>query len=90
MIPASSVLLHRRDRPSKGERENPIIGKITEALPLGEQLHCLLQTQNGDELAFTLSRHAARRNEIEPDVQAAVSLLADGIHLMPFEDQAAP
>lgn len=85
MIQASSVLLHRRDRPSNGERENPISGLVTEALPLGEQIYCVLKTQEGPEIAFTLSKHAAKRNGIERNQEARVSLLADGIHLMPIE-----
>lgn len=85
MIQPSSVLLHRRDRPSNGERENPLTGHITEALPLGEQLFCLMTTSHGQEIAFALSRHAARRNNVAKDRAVTVSLLADGIHLMPAD-----
>ena len=85
LIPPASVLVHRRDRPSRGERENPVSGKIAETVVLGDQLHCQLQLASGERIAFTISRHAARRNDIAKDLPATVSLLADGIHLMPRE-----
>ena len=31
-------MLHRRDRPSRGERENPVLGVIAEYLPMGESV----------------------------------------------------
>jgi molybdate transport system ATP-binding protein len=36
MIPAAAIVLHRRGRPSRGERENPIAGTIAELLFLGD------------------------------------------------------
>jgi len=83
LIPPSSVLVHRRDRPSRGERENPVSGQVVEAITLGEQLHCTLEIDGTLRIAFSMSTHAARRNGIDRGVEATVSLLADGIHLMP-------
>lgn len=83
LIPPSSVLVHRRDRPSRGERENPVAGTVVEAITLGEQLHCTLEVDQGGSIVFSISTHAARRNGIEQGVDVTVSLLADGIHLMP-------
>ena len=35
VIPAERVVLHRRDRPSRGENENPVSGEIEDYLALG-------------------------------------------------------
>jgi molybdate transport system ATP-binding protein len=79
-IPGDGVIVHRRDRPSFGEHENPVRGTVTEALtteltiavgdPAEHPLHC------------TMPSHAARRNGIEPGIGIGVSLKADAIHLM--------
>ena len=39
---------------------------------------------------FSVPTHVARRNGIEQGATASVSLLADGIHLMPAVDVSAP
>jgi hypothetical protein len=36
-------------------------------------------------LTFSVSTHAVRRNNIAAGVPIVVSLLADGIHLMPLD-----
>jgi molybdate transport system ATP-binding protein len=87
-IAPGDVLLHRRDRPSRGERENPVPGTIGDGVVLGENLHTWLvpAADPNSRLYLTLPIHVARRNGIAPGVPAAVSLLADGIHLMPPPD----
>jgi len=90
LIPPASVLLHRRDRPSRGERENPVEATVVSATPLGEQTHVTARmAADADRLAFSLSTHAARRNRIAAGAAIRVSLLADAIHLMPVEQPAA-
>ncbi|MEQ1647516.1 MAG: ABC transporter ATP-binding protein [Hyphomicrobiaceae bacterium] len=84
LIPAESIVLHRRGRPSQGERENPVPGRVTEVVRLGEQT-AVTMTVRGTEtlnLNFRLPTHAARRNELEIDAEITVSLLADAVHLM--------
>jgi molybdate transport system ATP-binding protein len=86
-IPEGGVLLHRRDRPSRGERENPIAGTVTEALRLGDTTHVRLAIaeQSARPLRLRVPHHVAQRNGIATGVAATVSLLADSIHLMPAE-----
>lgn len=84
VIPPESVILHRRDRPSRGERENPVRGIVEQCIPLGENttlnMHIPGQTT---PLGFTIPTHVARRNNISDGIEIGVSLLADDIHLMP-------
>jgi molybdate transport system ATP-binding protein len=83
IVPASHILLHRRDRPSRGERENPVRAVIAEFLPLGENVSVRLSVADGAaSLQASFSLHVARRNGLERGVEVRVSLLRDGIHLM--------
>ena len=83
-IPDGFIVLHRRDRPSRGEHENPVHGTVESIVTVGENALVALQT-TADKLPlhFTIPAHVARRNDLVKGAQAAVSLLADGIHLMP-------
>jgi molybdate transport system ATP-binding protein len=87
-VPASDIVLHRRERPSRGERENPIAGTIRALLPLGESASVALTptAMPAAEIHFSLPMHVARRNALAPGAAATVSLLADAIHLMPPAD----
>ncbi|HLT01606.1 MAG TPA: TOBE domain-containing protein, partial [Geminicoccaceae bacterium] len=86
-IPSASVILHRRDRPSRGERENPVPGVVAEFVPLGENASVAVRVDGAPELPLfmTVPIHVARRNRIGPGERVTVSLLAEGIHLMPRE-----
>jgi len=86
MVPASAILLHRRERPSRGEHENPVAGVIDELLFLGDTASVTLRVGEGANaplLTFSMSAHMARRNTLAQGASATVSLLADAIHLMP-------
>jgi len=85
MIPGAQVLLHRRERPSAGERENPVAGRIAEYLVLGDTATVTLEPEGapGERLVFALPTHAAERNGLARGLRIGVSLLAAGIHLMP-------
>jgi molybdate transport system ATP-binding protein len=87
-IPASHIVLHRRDRPSQGDRENPVAGTIVRCITLGATTSLSLRVVAGErtDIVFTVSTHAARRNSLEPGGEARVSLLASGIHLMALSD----
>jgi len=87
MIQSAHVLLHRRDRPSRGDRENPLHGQIIEYLESSGQAN--LQVRIDRELnlciAVNVPLHVARRNRLGLHEQIGISLLAEGIHLMPYQ-----
>jgi molybdate transport system ATP-binding protein len=85
LVPASAVVLHRRGRPSLGERENPVQGRVRDLLAMGEEARVTLDIGDpgGGTLAFSLPLHAARRNGLAPSEACTVSLLREGIHAMP-------
>ncbi|RTR07037.1 ABC transporter ATP-binding protein [Halomonas nitroreducens] len=83
-LPNSDVVLHRRGRPSRGERENPITGRVSEMAILGGMASVALAFDHCDDtLRFEIATHAARRNGLARGETVTVSLLATGIHLMP-------
>ncbi|MBL8705855.1 MAG: ABC transporter ATP-binding protein [Rhodospirillales bacterium] len=84
MVPAAGIILHRRDRPSRGEHENPVHGVVEEYVPLGDTAQVAMRVDGDADtvLAFAVSTHVAGRNGIKPGVAIAVSLLAEAIHLM--------
>jgi molybdate transport system ATP-binding protein len=88
MIPVHQVLLHRRDRPSRGEHENPVAGRIAELFTLGAEASLSVEIDRRLKLhlALRLPVHVARRNNLALGDEITVSLLAEGIHLMPYED----
>jgi molybdate transport system ATP-binding protein len=84
-IPPARILLHRRERPSRGDHENPVAGTVVRCLRLGEATAIALSVVAGErsDLYFSVPTHVAQRNGVEPGARVNVSLLADGIHLMP-------
>ncbi|MGE0558788.1 MAG: ABC transporter ATP-binding protein [Burkholderiales bacterium] len=91
-IPQGHLVLHRRDRPSRGERENPVSGTVLECLPLGENVALTVAVNGSDRppLFLNVPAHTARRNGITQGVDITVSLLAEGIHLMPADESRTP
>ena len=84
VVPDGFVVLHRRDRPSRGERENPVSGKICSLVNIGQTSHIALLPDNDPDkpLRFSVPRHVAKRNGLEIGVEAGVSILSEGIHIM--------
>jgi molybdate transport system ATP-binding protein len=82
VIPSRYVILHRRDRPSRGERENPVEGACAQCLVLGDTVQVALEVGGEATLYFNVPVHVARRNGVEPGARLRVSLLSEGIHLM--------
>lgn len=84
VIPPAFVVFHQRKRPSKGERENPVSGRVTEVLTFGETCRVTMLVDGMDNcpLVISLNAHVARRNEVKIGESISVSLLARGIHLM--------
>jgi molybdate transport system ATP-binding protein len=85
VVHPAHIIMHRRDRPSHGERENPVHGVVKELLVLGETSTVSLEIKCDDDvfLSFKISTHSASRNNLEVGAEASVSLLTEGIHLMP-------
>jgi len=87
VIAPEHVILHQRVRPSAGERENPLSGTLIDCTRLGPVTHLALAIDGNPHrpLAFTVPTHVATRNDLKPGDTIGVSLLAAGIHLMPWE-----
>ena len=84
LVPESHVVMHRRERPSRGEHENPVRGIARDIVILGGDARVSLEIEGaGAPLTFEVSAHVAARNRVEPGAEVSVSLLADGIHVMP-------
>ena len=82
-LPPSDIVLHRRGRPSQGERENPVAATVSEMVVLGGMTSISLRVSHQDMLRFDIATHAAKRNQLRLGERVHVSLLAEGIHLMP-------
>jgi len=88
VIPPEGILLHRRDRPSRGEAENPVAGSVVDCVVLGPYTQIVLLPEGGGDrlpLTFSVPSHVAQRNGVVPGAAARVTLLARAIHLMPGE-----
>ncbi|WP_302055071.1 ABC transporter ATP-binding protein [Halomonas sp. 3H] len=89
-LPPSDVVLHRRGRPSLGERENPVTARVDELVVLGGMTSVSLAFDHAPQtLSFEIATHAARRNGLAHGETVQVSLLAEGIHLMPDDGPIA-
>ncbi len=84
VIPSASVILHRRDKPSKRVGENAVKGNILDLLTLGDTVRVEMGVEGpGEErIYFNLPTHAALRNGLAMGGAITVSLAAESIHLM--------
>jgi len=75
------VLLHRVDRPSHGERENPVRGSIADLVVLGDDVIARLAPEGMPDARLTLkvSQHVAERNALAVGREVTVSLLREAI-----------
>ena len=84
LAPESHVVMHRRERPSRGEYENPVHGVVRDIVTLGGDARVTLDVNGaGAPLTFEISAHVAARNNVAAGAGVSVSLLASGIHVMP-------
>ncbi len=90
-IPADKVLLHRRRNPSKGVRENPVSGIITELVTVGGVTNVIIELANDSKikLHMDLPSHVLERNHLQVDENISMSLLKDAIHLMPHSHSSS-
>ena len=84
VIPGNQIILHQRRRPSKGEVENPIEGRISEFNRLGDHVEIELLPEGSQTYTFSFSipLHVAERNGLKVGEHIGVSLNTQGIHLM--------
>jgi len=78
------VLLHRVDRPSRGEHENAVACRVVDMVVLGDDVGVRLAPDGLPEtrLHVKLSVHVAERNFLSPGRDVTVSLLRDAIVLL--------
>lgn len=84
-ISPAAIVLHRSDKPSMGERENPLTTVVAETVEFGDDVSLRLRINgtSNDVLGFRVSRHVVNRNRIIVGSTATVSILSEGIHVMP-------
>ncbi len=87
MIQPANILLHRRDRPSNGDKENPLQGQIIEYLEINGLANILVQIDKELNINITINvpLHVAKRNRLGVNENIGISLLSEGIHLMPYQ-----
>lgn len=75
------VVLHRVDRPSRGERENPVRAAVADLVTLGDDVVVRLVPEGLPDarLHLKVSLHVAQRNGLAPGRGVTVSLLAEAI-----------
>ncbi len=84
-IPQGYLVLHGFEQPSAGRLENPVSGMVSSLVRLGDNavfsIH--VDAPKRPPLFLSVPLHAAQRNGVEMGAQVTVSLLGEGIHLMP-------
>lgn len=87
MIQSANVLLHRRDRPSNGDKENPLQGQIIEYMESSGLANLLVKVDPELQIniAMNVPLHVAKRNRLGLNEHIGISLLSAGIHLMPYQ-----
>ncbi len=87
MIQPANILLHRRGRPSNGDRENPLQGQIIEYMESNGLANMLVRADQKLEINIVINvpLHVAKRNGLRLNEHIGISLLGEGIHLMPYQ-----
>lgn len=85
LVPLDQIVLHRHDRPSHGDRENPVHAHVGGLINLGDTTAVTLvpKAAPGQVLNLRLPTHAARRNGLVLGAAVTVSLRAEGIYVLP-------
>jgi molybdate transport system ATP-binding protein len=87
-IAPTQVLLHRRVQPSRGTRENPVLGRIRDLVTIGGVSTVIMDVSNapGVKLTMDLPPHVVHRNSLEVGEGIGVSLLKQALHIMPWQE----
>ncbi len=78
------VLLHRRVKPSRGIKENPVRGHIEELVSIAGITNIIIKLidKPAIKLYMDLPQHVVRRNSLKVGEEIGVSLLKNALHLM--------
>jgi len=87
-VPSDGIVVHRRNRPSRGEHENPVFGTVNEVFHFGQTTELTIRVDDPDAhpLHCSVPTHVAERNEIDVGADLGVSIKADMIHIMDSAD----
>ncbi|MDH3763144.1 MAG: ABC transporter ATP-binding protein [Gammaproteobacteria bacterium] len=87
-VPSDGIVVHRRNRPSRGEHENPVFGIVNEVFHFGQTTELTIEVDDPDAhpLHCSVPTHVAERNEIDVGADLGVSIKADMIHIMGSTD----
>lgn len=87
MIQSANVLLHRQDRPSNGDKENPLQGEVVEYLENNGLAILLIEVDPHlkTNISMNVPLHVAKRNNLSLHKKIGISLLSEGIHIMPYQ-----
>lgn len=83
MAPPQSLILHRPDRPSNGDKENPIEGTIEELVLLGPHVSISIRPKHAPQLPlrFFIPRHFVERQCLHQGMHISLSLLGRHVHI---------
>jgi molybdate transport system ATP-binding protein len=64
-IPSDGIVVHRRNRPSRGEHENPVFGVVDEVFQFGQttELTIVVDDPDAHPLHCSVPTHVAMRND---------------------------
>jgi len=84
-VPPSHIVLHRPEQQRQRDLESDVDGVIVRCVPLRETTNIQLAVSAvpGAMLSFSIPTRIAQSNGLENGLAITVSLLADGLHLMP-------
>jgi molybdate transport system ATP-binding protein len=87
-IQPTDVLLHRRIQPSRGIRENPVNGQVSEMVTVAGVTNVIVSLQENSRISLhmDLPPHVVKRNIVRVGDRIGMSLLKAAIHLMPWQD----
>lgn len=89
-VPQTHIVLHRQDQAQRPVQESPLQGIVARSVALREMslIQLSVAAVPGAVLSFSIPTRIAQRNALEPGTRITVSILAEGIHLMPAEANA--
>ncbi len=92
VIPQGNLVLYTGEATSSNELENPVAGNVAGIVRLGDNAVLTIHVGGSERppLFVSVPIHAAQRKRLEAGTSVTLSLLAEGIHLMPPDRSLAP